>query len=122
MAFGYDVSEQVHDIRSAPKMDGTDRTVDVEMSEAFEVFERAANGHEKYELAADFVSQLVGTHRTLQQGIIRLLAQIMTTYWVVSDRDSGHKHSTGFDARNDAAVTLCKELAKVIDGHHLPVI
>jgi len=119
MGHQYDKSKQVERIlwnrRAADK-------ADPDMVQLVEALTDIVNGGGHTQPAASFVFALVDSHRTLQQGVIRLMMEIITTYWVVSDRDSGFKHPTGFDARNIAAVELCRKLADLIEDQHLPVI
>jgi hypothetical protein len=61
---------------------------------------------------ATFVDALTHDHRTLQQSTVRFLVEVLVTYGIHCAADDGMLT----DGRNEGAVTLCQEIAKLVDG------
>jgi hypothetical protein len=64
-----------------------------------------------------FVKQFHHQHRTLQQGIIRMMADVMLDLASVGERGPGW-----FDLRNQGAVEFCRKVKPEIDAACLPFI
>ncbi len=63
---------------------------------------------------SDFIDAFMREHRTTQQGMFRLLMELVEHYAHMPDRD--------FDGRNEAAVMLSREIVKQVPHRHLPNI
>lgn len=65
---------------------------------------------------AGFVDQLTNrTHRTIQQNVFRLMCECIKAW--------GLEGNTNYDGRNEATITLCKDIVKTLgDRMYLPLI
>lgn len=83
------------------------------VKEAVAALSRAVNvmGQEDVAVAA-FAEALMSDHRTLQQGMVRVITKALALY--------GKEART--DLRNEAAVSLCRKLTPVIEETPMPFI
>ena len=91
---------------------------DLTPEEMAQMLEEFVNSHSYGEDIAQFVDQVVyGTHRTLQQGIMRYMT-VLIEKWATLPEDR-------FDARNEATVKMARKLFAAMGDkydRHLPTI
>ena len=81
-----------------------------EVQELIQSFSSAVNRmgmSEEKEMAQEIADQFVKEHRTLQQGMIRILAQ------AIAITDKKVKEGQAWDARNEASMRWINKVAKI---------
>lgn len=102
----YDKTDQVTKLRTQDNPVRDENIVNIQRT-----LSNALNGG-GVNTVATFVDALTHDHRTLQQGAVRWFVEVLTTYGAVCSANDGAL----IDLRNEGAVKLCQEIAKLVDG------